>query len=312
MSYKFKDEPFDNIFETGTTAIPGYKLNGVDIKFLEIFADLPTQTIGFFNTTSGQDIGKIACPIYTRYLVNGTHTCNSKATGVYLILVGGGGGGGSGASNSSFSGDGGGGGGGGGMFAAKISKSNNSAISTPITIDITIGQGGAGASRRTSRGVGYTGTDGDFTQAKITCTDGNHISAAATGGIGGSGGNDDNNGVEDVNGGNGGSASVTRTGGVSTTNGNSCDGNKGANGEDGSGPDGDISYGGNGGLNGYSVKSFFGIETSFTYGNGGIGGAGDTTASSYTQNSVSYTAFNDGSPGQSGKNGVVYVFEYFN
>ena len=307
MSYNFKDEPLPNIFATGTTAtLTGYKINDVVIGFLPKFANLPDQTIGFFSTTLTQDVGKIACPKYTRYLADGTHTCNSKATGVYLILVGGGGGGGSGGSNEFFSGDGGGGGGGGGMFAGKISISNNPTILIPITITITKGQGGNGGGRRTNDGYGTHGDYGTNTQAIIACS-GTNISVRGNGGGFGLGGEYSNNGIVDDTGGYGGYFLPW----IQSSSGYSTAGEEGGDGDDGTGSNGDISYGGNGGLNGYSVKSFFGIETPFTYGNGGIGGAGDSDATSYVQNGITYVAFNNGSPGQPGKDGVAYVFEYF-
>jgi hypothetical protein len=317
MSYQYNGVSLNDIFQTGTGAtMTGYKINNTSQEFLTKFANLPDQELGYKNNNT--DIGTNACPKYTKYIASTNHICHSKATGVYLILVGGGGGGGSGGANSSFAGDGGGGGGGGGMLALKVSKSENLTITTPITISITIGTGGSGASRRTSDGEGYTGNKGGNTTARILCS-GNDISANAFGGVGGKGGPNNNDGIINDTGGLGGTKSIELLGGTPiSSNDNSENGQKGDGGEDGTGPDNDISRGGYGGDNGYSIKNFFQIESPFVYGNGGFGGAGDTTTDTYTQtdrhntNSITWDATSTGSNGQSGNSGVAYIFEYFN
>jgi hypothetical protein len=298
--YDYKGTLLNNIFQSGTTTFSGYENLGTALQFSSKFSNLPNQTLGYENTTN--DIGAVCCPKFTKYTSNATHTCNAGATGVYLILVGGGGGGGSGGSDSTYSGDGGGGGGGGGMLALKVSKSNNQTITTPITIVINVGAGGAGAAKRTNNGVGFTGTTGNNTSATIWCS-GNDIVAYAGGGAGGTGGPNNNNGVIDNTGGGGGGRGISLSGGTANySNDNSNNGNAGSGGDDGTGPDGDISYGGNGGQNAYSTKGFFGIESPFTFGDGGAGGIGDTTWSS---------GFTNGGPGTAGQPGVAYVFEYF-
>ena len=305
-NYDYKGTLLSNIFQSGSTTFSGYTNLGTALQFSSKFSNLPNQTIGYENTTN--DIGAACCPRFTKYTSNLRHFCNSGATAVYLILVGGGGGGGSGGSTSTYVGDGGGSGGGGGMLALKVSKSNNPTISTPITIDVIIGSGGAGAAKRTSNGVGYTGTTGGETRATIWCT-GNDIITKAGGGAGGIGGPNNNNNIRDATGGAGGGRGVELTDGqVNYTDDNSNDGNAGIGGQDGSGPNADISEGGtigganSYGINGYSMKGFFGIESPFTFGNGGIGGIGDTTSGS---------GFNFGGPGSNGNAGVAYIFEYF-
>ena len=296
-NYDYKGTLLNNIFQSGTTTFSGYTNLGTALQFSSKFSNLPNQTLGYANTTN--DIGAACCPKFTKYTSNATHTCNAGATGVYLILVGGGGGGGSGGSNSTYSGDGGGGGGGAGMLALKVSKSNNPQINSPITVAIVIGSGGAGAAKRTNNGIGFTGTNGGVTTATISCSTTN-IEALANGGVGGQGGPNNNNDVVDNTGGAGGARSISL--GVNYSNDNSNNGNAGSGGDDGTGSDNDISYGGNGGQNAYSTKGFFGIESPFTFGDGGAGGIGDTTWSS---------GFTNGGPGTAGQPGVAYIFEYF-
>jgi hypothetical protein len=299
-NYDYKGTLLSNIFQSGLTQFADYTNLGTPLQFSSIFPNLPTQTLGYANTIN--DIGAACCPRFVKYLVNSTHTCNAAATGVYLIVIGGGGGGGSGGSTSTYTGDGGGGGGGGGMLALKISKSNNPTITTPITIVINIGAKGDGGLKRTNHGAGLNGTSGGATTATILCS-GNDIVGTAYGGGFGRGGENLNNGLVDATGGAGGSRGISLFGGtVNYSNDNSNNGSAGLGGQDGTGDDYDISAGGDGGLNGYTTKGFFLIEDSIR-GNGGVGGDGNSLAP------IIGRAF--GSPGDDGRPGAVYVFEYF-
>ena len=298
-NYDYKGTLLSNIFQSGTTQFADYTNLGTPLQFSSIFQNLPTQTLGYANTIN--DIGAACCPRFVKYSVNSTHICNAAATGVYLILIGGGGGGGSGGSTATYVGDGAGGGGGGGMLALKISKSNNPTITTPITIGIIIGAGGDGAAKRTSHGAGLNGSAGTQTTATIWCS-GNDIIGTANGGAGGRGGENLNNGLVDATGGAGGGSSIFLVGGaVNYSNNNSNNGATGLGGQDGTGPDNDISAGGAGGDNGYTTKGFFLIET-VNKGDGGDGGIGNTTA-------VAGSGF--GGPGVDGRPGLAYIFEYF-
>lgn len=298
-NYDYKGTLLNSIFQSGSTQFSGYTNLGTALQFSSKFSNLPNQTIGYENATN--DIGAVCCPKFTKYTANATHTCNAGATGVYLILVGGGGGGGSGGSNTDYAGDGGGGGGGAGMLALKVSKSDNPTISTPITVVINVGAGGTGGAARGNNGVGNAGSNGGITLATIWCS-GNDIEAYGNGGVGGQGGPNNNNDVIDNTGGEGGARSIGLSGGTANySNDNSNNGNAGSGGQDGTGPDGDISYGGNGGQNAYSTKGFFGIESPFTFGDGGAGGPGDTTSGGLTY----------GGAGTTGQPGVAYIFEYF-
>lgn len=295
-NYDYKGTLLSNIFQSGLTQFAGYTNLGTPLQFSSIFQNLPTQTLGYANTIN--DIGAACCPRFVKYSVNSTHICNAAATGVYLILIGGGGGGGSGGSTATYVGDGAGGGGGGGMLALKILKSNNTRILTPITINIVIGTGGDGAAKRSSHGAGLNGSAGTQTTATFSCSS-NNIIAYAFGGAGGRGGENLNNGLVDATGGAGGGRSITA--GTIYSNDNSNNGATGLGGQDGTGPDNDISAGGAGGDNGYTTKGFFLIET-VNKGDGGDGGIGNTTA-------VAGSGF--GGPGVDGRPGLAYIFEYF-
>jgi hypothetical protein len=297
--YKYKNTGFDVIFATGTNStLTGYKKSNADIQVLTKFSQLPNQTFGYkINNT---DIGATACPKYTKYTASGTHTCNSKATGVYLILVGGGGGGGSGGSTgdsqNSYYGDGGGGGGGGGMLALRINKSQNTTMEIPITIVIVIGNGGPGGAALGDNASGNSGTDGGDTTATIWLT-GNDIVATAIGGKKGiGGGSDTTSGTATGTGGAGGSTNITNA--TVSTNYNKA-GADGATGAAGTANNYDTSNGGAGGKSGYNNESGFNIET-ITNGDGGAGGQGDE------QDVSEY-----GKAGTAGSKGVAYIFEYF-
>lgn len=286
--FKYKGTNLANIFKSGSTiTMTGYKINGTESTFLKKFNDLPNQVLEY--KSSGIDIGVSACPIYFKYTVGThTHTCNSNATGVYLILVGGGGGGASGGSNRFWSGAAGGGGGGGAMVALRVNKSNNTTIQTPITVNFSIGGGGAGGPALTDNGDGISGTGGGNTTASIT-TSGTAITFRANGGGGGL-----QPGV-----GAGGQPVVPT--GITISNNFSAPGSSGLDGAAGkSGDDYDEPQGGNGGQNAYSVSGRFLIETSSTYGDGGKGGNGDSLSGS-----------KNGTGGTAGVNGVAYIFEYF-
>jgi hypothetical protein len=264
------------------------------ILYLSKFANLPNQTLGYQN--NGVDIGSLACPRYTRYTSNNTHTCHSKTTKVYLVLVGGGGGGGGGGANHGWGGAGGGGGGGGGMLALML---QNNAGTNAGTIAITIGTGGPRGEKFGNNEAGQPGTNGNATTATI-----GSITATADGGYGGGGGGGgggDNRTGNETGGtkGGGGSRGIST---ASYTNDNSYNGDNGIDGDNGIGGnnDDDYAYGGDGGVNGYSKSNTFSFESSFTYGNGGKGGQGDQ-----------WSSYRQGAPGTAGNAGVAYIFEYF-
>ena len=301
-NFFYKSLPLTSIFESGNGyTLTNYTNAGSSITFKSQLADLPDQTIGF--EVSGTDIGASACPIFYSYpALNTTHTCDANATKVYVIIIGGGGGGGSGGSTGgaqdSYFGDGGGGGGGGGMVAFLISISSNPTITTPISIAILRGLGGAGGDVLSANGAGNNGTAGGHTTATIACS-GTDIILIARGGAGGiGGGNDTTAGTASGTGGAGGGRDTNNGLTFTATVEYSTNGNAGAAGTAGTSDNTDTSAGGAGGASGRGASGKF-LDFSTTYGNGGTGGSGDKTGVEF------------GGAGGVGTSGVVYIFEYF-
>ena len=299
----------DSLYSASTTFSSTLSINlGLTYYSTAVFSLVPRQTsLGY--QLSNRDMGIDVLPIYAVYnnTPDYTHICNSAATGVYLILLGGGGGGGSGGADEYYSGDGGGGGGGGALLAVRINLDNNSTITTPITLTVVVGEGGAGGPGLGSNGLGNAGTTGGTTSVTIACS-GNDIVCKANGGVGGTGGLANNE--QTTPGGAGGTASaasISLSGGaVNYSYLTTIDGQTGGAGADGTGSDTDISPGGTGGNSAYEqgIDSTTFTISNFPYlggtGYGGNGGDGDSENGNRT-----------GEPGSTGVKGIVYIFEYF-